>query len=87
MTRARLWQEGFSVAEIGNHIDFGATRTIIYYRPGVERVARALNRTFFPKAKLTQSTKLKKATDIKILLGADLQKQPQVMAHLVNEGQ
>jgi len=86
-TRARLWQEGFSVAEIGNHIDFGATQTIIYYRPGVERVARALNRTFFPKAKLTQSKKLKKGTDIKILLGADLQKQPQVMAHLVSEGQ
>jgi tetratricopeptide (TPR) repeat protein len=86
-TRARLWQEGFTVAEIGNHIDFGATQTIIYYRPGVERVARALNRTFFPKAKLTQSTKLKHGMDIKILLGADLQKQPQVMARLVSEAQ
>jgi tetratricopeptide (TPR) repeat protein len=86
-TRTRLSQEGFTVAEIGNHIDFGATQTIIFYRPGVERVARALNRAFFPKAKLTQSTKLKKGMDIKILLGADLQKQPQVMAHLVGEGQ
>jgi cytochrome c-type biogenesis protein CcmH/NrfG len=86
-TRTRLSQEGFTVAKIGNHIDFGATQTIIYYRPGVERVARALNRDFFPKAKLTQSTKLKKGMDIKILLGADLQKQPQVMARLANEGQ
>jgi cytochrome c-type biogenesis protein CcmH/NrfG len=87
MTRARLWQEGYTVAKIGNHIDFGATQTIIYYRPGVERVARALHRTFFPKAKLTQTTKLKQGMDIKILLGADLQKQPQVMARLVSEGQ
>jgi Flp pilus assembly protein TadD len=87
LTRARLWQEGFTVAKIGNHIDFGATQTIIYYRPGVERVARALNRTFFPKAKLTQSKKLKNGMDIKILLGADLQKQPQVMASLAVEDQ
>jgi cytochrome c-type biogenesis protein CcmH/NrfG len=85
-TRTRLSQEGFTVAKIGNHIDFGATQTIIYYRPGVERVARALNQAFFPKAKLTQSTKLKKGMDIKILLGADLQKQPQVMASLAGEG-
>jgi tetratricopeptide (TPR) repeat protein len=87
MTRASLWQEGYTVAKIGNHIDFGVTKTIIYYRPGVERVARELHRTFFPKAKLTQSTKLKHGMDIKILLGADLQKQPQVMARLVSEGQ
>jgi len=85
-TRARLWQQGFTVAKIGNHIDFGATKTIIYYRPGAERVARAVNRTFFPGAKLTQSKKLKKGTDIKILLGSDLQKQPQVMAGLAGEG-
>lgn len=86
-TRARLWQEGFTVAEIGNHIDFGATKTIIYYRPGVERVARAVNRTFFPGAQLSQSKKLKKGMDIKILLGADLQKQPMVRASLASEGQ
>jgi Flp pilus assembly protein TadD len=86
-TRTRLNLEGFTVAEIGNHIDFGATKTIIYYRPGVKRVARVVSRTFFPKAKLTQSQKLKKGVDIKILLGADLKKQPQVMASLTGEGQ
>lgn len=85
-TRARLNLEGFTVAEIGNHIDFGVTQTIIYYRPGVERVAQAVNRTFFPGAQLSQSTKLKQGMDIKILLGADLQKQPQVRASLASEG-
>jgi Flp pilus assembly protein TadD len=85
-TRTRLNLEGFTVDEIGNHIDFGATKTIIYYRPGVERVARVLNRTFFPMAKLSQSNKLKNGMDIKILLGADLKKQPQVMACLAGEG-
>jgi Tfp pilus assembly protein PilF len=86
-TRTQLNLEGFTVAEIGNHIDFGAKKTIIYYRPGAERVARAVNQTFFPKAKLTQSQKLKKGVDIKILLGADLKKQPQVMASLTGKGQ
>jgi hypothetical protein len=52
----------------------------------VERVARAVNRTFFPGAQLSQSKKLKKGVDIKILLGADLQKQPQVRASLASEG-
>ena len=82
-TRSRLCQEGFTVAMIGNHVDFGATKTIIYYRPGAERVARTVGRTVFPQAALEPSLKLKKGMDIKILLGADLLERPQLMARLV----
>jgi hypothetical protein len=82
-TRSLLRQEGFTVARIGNHVDFGAAKTIVYYRPGMERVARAVGRTVFPGAELEPSLKLKKGMDIKILLGADLLERPQLMARLV----
>ena len=81
-TRSLLWQEGFTVAKIGNHLDFGAVKTMIYYRPGAERVARAAGRTVFPGAELAPSLKLKKGTDIKVLLGRDLVENPQFMARL-----
>jgi hypothetical protein len=80
-----LCQEGFTVAKIGNHVDFGAAKTIIYYRPGAERVARTVARTIFPGAALESSMKLTKGMDIKILLGADLLERPQLMARLVAE--
>jgi hypothetical protein len=82
-TRSRLCQEGFTVVMIGNHVDFGATKTIIYYRPEAEKVARAVGAAVFPPAGLEPSLKLKKGTDIKILLGADLLERPQLMARLV----
>ena len=82
-TRSRLCQEGFTVAMIGNHVDFGAAKTMIYYRPEAEKVARALSATVFPRAGLEPSLKLKKGMDIKILLGADLLQRPQLMARLV----
>ena len=47
-TRSLLRREGFTVARIGNHVDFGAAKTMIYYRPGAERIARAVGRTVFP---------------------------------------
>ena len=84
-TRSRLCQEGFTVAKIGNHVDFGVTKTMIYYRPEAERVARAVGRTIFPGAELESSLKLNKGMDIKILLGADLLERPQLMARLVAE--
>jgi len=84
-TRGLLRQEGFTVALIGNHVDFGAATTMIYYRPGAERVARAVAHTVFPGAELAPSLKLKKGMDIKILLGADLLERPQLMARLVAE--
>jgi hypothetical protein len=82
-TRSRLSQEGFTVAMIGNHVDFGAAKTMIYYRPEAEKVARAVSAAVFPRAGLEPSLKLKKGMDIKILLGADLQQRPQLMAGLV----
>jgi Flp pilus assembly protein TadD len=81
-TRSLLRQEGFRVAKIGNHVDFGAAKTLIYYRPGAERIAQALGRTVFPQAELSPSLKLKKGMDIKVLLGADLLENPQFMARL-----
>ena len=71
------------MAMIGNHVDFGAAKTIIYYRPEAERVARAVGATVFPQAELEPNLKLKKGMDIKILLGADLLERPQLMARLV----
>ena len=81
-TRSLLRQEGFTVAKIGNHIDFGATKTMIYYRPGAEKVARAVGHTLFPGAELAPSLKLTKGTDIKVLLGSDLLENPPFMARL-----
>jgi hypothetical protein len=84
-TRTLLHQEGFTVAMIGNHVDFGAAQTVIYYRPEAEKVARAVGATLFPRAGLEPSLKLREGMDIKILLGADLPERPQLMARLVPE--
>jgi hypothetical protein len=85
--RTHLNLEGFTVASIGNHIDFGAETTIIYFRPESERIAQAVSRTLLPKAKLEPSTKLPGNIAVKILLGADLLDRPQLMARLAAEGQ
>ena len=85
LTRALLSQEGFNVTQIGNHIDFGAGATVIYYRAGAEKLAQALNFEIFPKAKLEPSARLKNGVAIKVLLGQDLLNQPRVMARLTGE--
>ena len=85
-TRDRLSQQGFHVGMIGNHIDFGAETTVIYYRPGTEKVAQALDSQIFPGAQLVESPKLRKGVAIKILLGRDLLAQPQTMARLIEKG-
>ncbi len=81
-TRSALSLEGFNVADIGNHIDWGAEITVIYYRPEAERVAQALAAKFFPIAKLEKSQKLKDGIDVKILLGHDLVKNRALMTRL-----
>ena len=63
-------------------MDFGATKTVIYYRPEAETVARAVAGKIFPGAELAPSAKLKKGTDIKVLLGQDLLENPQFLARL-----
>jgi tetratricopeptide (TPR) repeat protein len=82
MARAMLAQEGFNVTQIGNHIDFGAEKTIIYYRPGAEKMARNLNTRFFPNSQLEQSAKLHGDVAVKVLLGKDLLQRTDVMAKL-----
>ena len=80
--RALLSQEGFNVTHIGNHIDFGAEKTVIYYRPGAEKMARNLNARFFPHSQLEQSAKLQGDVAVKVLLGKDLLQHTDVMAKL-----
>lgn len=84
-TRTLLDLEGFSVARIGNYINFGAKKTIIYYRPEAHRVAQALSQTLLPGASLEPSTQLRQNIAVQILLGADLLERPQVMARLAIE--
>ena len=84
--RTMLGQEGFQVARIGNHIDFGMEQTTIFYRPGAERVARALSAKFFPTSRLEPSQKLPEDVNLKIILGRDLLKQPQLLEKLAAEG-
>lgn len=86
-TRTLLNLEGFSVARIGNYINFGAEKTVIYYRPEAQRVARVLGETLFPGAGLEPSMKLRKNIVVEILLGADLLERPQLMARLAIEGE
>lgn len=79
-TRSRLHLEGFNVVAINNFRDFGADRTVIYYRPEVERVAAVLNRKFFPGAELKPASRLADSIDVKVVLGRDLSPQQQATA-------
>ena len=85
-TRTLLWQEGFKVSKIGNHIDFGAADTVIYYRPGAERVAQGVKWQVFPQARLEPTAKLTDGVAIKVLLGRDLLDQPLTMARIATAG-
>ena len=71
-TRSLLHLEGFDSVSIGNHIDFGMERTVVYYRPEAEKVARLLGKKFFPEAELKAEPQLKEEMDVKIILGRDL---------------
>jgi hypothetical protein len=81
-TRAMLSQEGFNVVHIGNHIDFGAEKTIIFYRPGAEKIARNLSVKFFSNSAMEQSAKLPEDVAVKVLLGKDLLQRTETMAKL-----
>ncbi|MDI6853053.1 MAG: LytR C-terminal domain-containing protein [Deltaproteobacteria bacterium] len=71
LNRTWLTMEGFHVAAIGNHLDFGKEKTEISYQPQAERVAQVLREDFFPGADLKASDKLGKDTDVRITLGHD----------------
>jgi Tfp pilus assembly protein PilF len=76
-TRSRLHLEGYNVVAINNFRDFGADRTVIYFRPEVERVARVLNKKFFPGAELEPAPRLADSIDVQVVLGRDLSPQQQ----------
>lgn len=80
--RTMLVMEGFNVARIGNHIDFGAETTVIYYRPAAEKVARNLSAEFFSHCRLEQTARLPEDIAVKVLLGKDLLQRTDVMARL-----
>jgi hypothetical protein len=80
--RSQLDLNGFNIVEIKNHIDFGMEQTVIFHRPGFERVAQALAGKFFPQARLEIGEKLPDTMDVKIILGKDLAVRPEVLAHL-----
>jgi hypothetical protein len=84
-TRSILSLEGFNVGMIGNHIDFGAESTVIYYRPEAEKVARALTSKVFPSARLTPDTRINHGMAIKIVLGRDLLDRPRLMSRLTTQ--
>ena len=85
LTRTLLSQQGFDVVQIGNHIDFGAEATVIYYRIEAEKAASALRSEIFPGARIEESSSLKNGIDIKVLLGHDLEVQPRMLARLLGE--
>jgi hypothetical protein len=82
MARSMLSAEGFSVTRIGNHIDFGTEKTIIFYRAGAEKMARNLRSRFFSNSPMEKSDKLAADVSVKVLLGKDLLQHTDVMAKL-----
>lgn len=72
--RRRLQERGYPVVAVGNHGDFGLSRTVITYRPEAVAAARRLAREFFPQALLEpeQDRKLPPGVDLRITLGHDL---------------
>lgn len=80
--RALLSRQGFTVTDIGNHIDFGMVQTTILYRPEASRVAQALAARFFPRARLEES-QLADGLEVKVVLGKDLSgPSPDLLARL-----
>ncbi|MFZ5449658.1 MAG: LytR C-terminal domain-containing protein [Thermodesulfobacteriota bacterium] len=80
--RSLLELEGFTVAQIGNHVDFGAEKTMIYYQPEAQRVAKAVQTAMLPMAGLEQTAAINGARAIKVLLGHDLLENQELLARL-----
>ncbi len=81
-TRLLLSLEGFTVTRIGNHIDFGADKTVICFRPEAARVAQALKAKFFQVSRLEESSQLPEGAAVKIILGHDLADLPELSQRL-----
>ena len=86
--RARdlLSREGFQVVHVGNyHMGWAEKETVIYYRPGAQKVAATLKNRFFKTARLAPAPDLTHS-DIKVVLGHDLDQLPRLMAQLAEFG-
>ncbi|MGQ9688195.1 MAG: LytR C-terminal domain-containing protein [Desulfobaccales bacterium] len=75
-TRSLLSGEGFTVVDIGNHIDFGLDETVITFRPEAARVALVLAHQFFPGARLEPGGKVSPQADVRVSLGRDRLTEP-----------
>jgi Flp pilus assembly protein TadD len=80
--RSALALQGFNVVRIKNHIDFGMQQTVIFYRPGSGKMARALGQKFFQTARMEEAAKLPKNVDVKVILGRDLAGSLDLLAKL-----
>jgi tetratricopeptide (TPR) repeat protein len=80
LNRTWLGMEGFYVASIGNHINFGLDQTVIHYGPGAERLALSLHEAYYPQADLRPNDKLGRGTDVRIILGHDQKSRRQQIA-------
>jgi len=70
--RRQLRAEGFRVASIGNHIDFGLEKTVIAYRPEAAQLAQVLSQKFFPEASFEEGGRLSPGADVRVSLGWDM---------------
>jgi Tfp pilus assembly protein PilF len=70
--RRLLQHHGYNVSMTGNHIDFGAPETVVYFRSAQEKTARALNDTILKAKRLVRQDNLRPEIDVKIVLGHDL---------------
>lgn len=82
--RERLGREGFTVTNIGNHVNFGLQETFISARPGRERVAEALRQKFFPGAQIRSTEKLPPSVDLRVSLGQDQLQREDTFAKLAD---
>jgi len=82
-TRSLLDSEGYQVVSIGNHRDWGAEKTVIYYRPEAQKVAQALQGQFFQQAQLQPKEDLPQDIDIRLLLGRDLMAGQELLARVL----
>lgn len=70
-TRNLLTLEGFTVAGVGNYLNFGLEETIIAFRPEAAKVAEALAQKFFPAARLEPGGSVSPGAEIRVSLGRD----------------
>jgi hypothetical protein len=82
ITRDLLKGHGYQVPVMGNHIDFGAQETVIYYRPEQKEAALELNNRYFKAKRMEVSSRLRPGVGIKVLLGKDLFQNSEVFAAL-----